>query len=146
MKLAIAACLLMLTLTVEARKPAVEDFVGIESTTPDIIPSGTEAMFNFNKEVTAYAKDGPSQPVVRYMKEQPKMESPTASTGSFSLWFGIGFVLALPMITWAVMSQHLKARDAVRPAATATVTDLASRRAEKQAQTSSKPDDIKKAS
>lgn len=144
MKLGLTLILVMLSLSVAARKPAVEDFVGIESETPDTTPSGTESLFNFSSEVKEFQKGRPQQPVVRYAQQQAPLAPATPST-SMALWLGIFFVLGLPMLTWAVMATHLKKREqALAGTGLDNVTDLAAKRAEKQAQTNS--DDIKKAS
>lgn len=145
MKLTLSLVLLLLTLMAHARKPAVEDFVGIEPETQNVVPSGTESLYNFADDVKDYQKTGPRQPVVRYTLDQPSMQAPGSTTSSFSLWFGIGFVLALPMITWVVMARHLKSREEASAVTGASIADLAAKRAQKQSQTTTK-DDIKKAS
>lgn len=143
MKLVITALMLALSLTAVARRPAVEDFVGVESETPDVTPTGAETLYNFSQEVQDFQTDGP-RVVVRHPRAVSEM--PLAAVSSATpLWFGAAFVLCLPMITWLVMARHLKQREARAAAATASnVTDLAARRAEKQAQDSSS-DEIKKA-
>lgn len=146
MKLGLAAFLLMISITALSavgRKPAVEDFVGVEYDTQNVVPTGTETLFNFSKEVKDYQTQ-PTQPIVRYAQKQSETNAPVSSEG-LPIWFGITFVLSLPVITWAVMSLHLKKREAALAAAAlpSNVTDLAARRAEKQAEAN---DDIKKAS
>jgi hypothetical protein len=106
MKLLVFA-LVVFTLTLpfaQARKPAVEDFVGIESETPDVTPQGTEALFNFEQEVTAHS-ERPVQPVIRYA-ETSKTQS--SSQWPLSAWFGIATVLGLPFATWLLTMRHLK--------------------------------------
>lgn len=147
MKLSFALLILMISISAQSavgRKPAVEDFVGVEYDSQNVVPTGTETLFNFSKDVKDYQSQ-PTQPIVRYAQKQSQENAPVSSEG-LPIWFGITFVLSLPIITWVVMSQHLKSREAAAAAALpSNVTDLAARRAEKQAETST-DDDVKKAS
>jgi len=104
MKLLLLTLVAVLALPLaHARKPAVEDFVGIESETPDVTPQGTEALFNFEKDVTAHAQR-PIEPVIR----RQQASTTTTSSWPVTAWFGIATVLALPFITWLLTMRHLK--------------------------------------
>ena len=144
MKLGLAALVLVLiSFSTEARRPAVEDFVGVEQETPDITPAGTETLFNFSQDVKDF-KNQQTQPVVNYKKLETLGSALPSQGFSFSVWFAVGFVLALPMITWGAMASHLKKRQAGLDASLPhNVTELAARRAEKQA---ASEDELKKAS
>ena len=93
-----------------ARGPAVEDFVGIESETPDVTPEGTEALFNFEQDVTKYQ----NRPVKK--SEAVIVHHPTSKMGQraqswpVSAWMGVFVILGLPVVTWMLTMRHLKAR------------------------------------
>jgi len=102
-----------LSLTVSgsfARGPAVEDFVGIESETPDVTPEGTEALFNFEQDVAKF-QNRPAKKSEAVIIHHPtsKMGAQTASW-PLSAWMGVFVVLALPVVTWVLTMRHLKAR------------------------------------
>lgn len=74
----------------QGRKPAVEDFVGIEVDETSLAPQGTEGLFNFEKEITTYAQDGKSGAKTHWVS------APTSSTSSF---MGLAFLLGLPALS-----------------------------------------------
>ena len=138
---------LTLTLTATgslARGPAVEDFVGIESETPDVTPEGTEALFNFEQDVANYQ----TQPAKK--SEAVIVHHPTSKmvkqTNSWpvSAWLGVFVILGLPVVTWLLTMRHLKARKLASYSETLphNVTALPTR---SETVTETK-DDIKKAS
>lgn len=131
----------LLTLTgAYARKPAVEDFVGVESEHPDVTPEGTEALFNFESDVKQY-QGRPAQ-APQAVVNQRHSTTPTQQTSwPLSAWFGALVVLVLPFITWMLTMRHLKSRQTQAASELpSNVTQLPSR-----ARTEEK-DDIKKAS
>lgn len=82
---------LCLTQFAQARKPAVEDFVGVEPETYKSTPPGTEVLFNFEKNVQQY-------------KDQKTEELSTQSP-----WFGVGVMvafIALPFMMWYGLKQQ----------------------------------------
>ena len=138
---------LTLTLTVTgsyARGPAVEDFVGIESETPDVTPEGTEALFNFEQDVAKY-QNQPAKKSEAVIVHHPmsKMGQQTQSW-PVSAWLGVFVVLGLPVVTWLLTMRHLKARQVATYSDTVpnNVTALPTR-SKPAAETK---DDIKKAS
>ncbi len=150
---AVAYLCLLVTLSLSAawaRKPAVEDFVGVESEQPDLTPEGTHVLFDFEKEVAGHAAKPPQAEspesrvtVVRSPAEEPQYTAAPVSPEAWPLsaWFGALIVLALPVVTWSLTMLQLKRqkrRDAALPS---NVTVLKPR--EKQ---SADRDDIKKAS
>ncbi len=104
--------LLLITLsfsTAIARGPAVEDFVGIEIEQPDLTPTGTHALFNFEQELTEVkAEQAPTQAVIS--KTDLKAASPTSESSPWAQWFGIVVILALPVVTWSLTMRHLNKR------------------------------------
>ena len=126
-----------------ARGPAVEDFVGIESEQQDVTPEGTEALFNFEKDVKDY-QNRPAETTQAVIVKKPVAgQNPAQNTSwPLSAWFGVAIVLALPLITWVLTMGHLKKRAAARTTQElpSNVTPLPTRtRTEEK-------DDIKKAS
>lgn len=115
-----------LSLTVSgsfARGPAVEDFVGIESETPDVTPEGTEALFNFEQDVAKYQ----NQPAKK--SEAVIVHHPTSQMGAqtsswpMSAWMGVFVVLGLPVVTWVLTMRHLKARKLTTVSTSETLPD-----------------------
>jgi hypothetical protein len=74
----------------QGRKPAVEDFVGIEVDESGLAPQGTEGLFNFEKEITTYA--GADQPSTK----GHWVSSPKSSASSY---MGFAFLLGLPALS-----------------------------------------------
>jgi hypothetical protein len=115
-----------------ARGPAVEDFVGIENEQPDVTPEGTEALFNFDKDVQAQAVI-----VKKATAPAPDQQSPWP----LSAWFGVLIILAMPVVTWMLTMGHLKKQAAeAKSEVVNNVTPLPVR------SRSEEKDDIKKAS
>jgi hypothetical protein len=127
-----------------ARGPAVEDFVGIESETPDVTPEGTEALFNFEQDVAKYQNQPPkkSEAVIVHHLESKKGQQ--TSSWPLSAWLGVFVVLGLPVVTWLLTMRHLRANNVATSgdALPNNVTSLPTRA--KAAPASD--DDIKKAS
>lgn len=137
---------LTLTLTAAtsfARGPAVEDFVGIESETPDVTPEGTEALFNFEQDVAKY-QNRPQQTEAVIVHHPNAKAHQSTSSWPISAWLGVFVVLGLPVVTWLLTMRHLKARKAAVFSGTLpnNVTALPTR-SKTVAETK---DDIKKAS
>lgn len=138
---------LALTLTAAgsfARGPAVEDFVGIESETPDVTPEGTEALFNFEQDVAKY-QNQPAKKSEAVIVHHPKMmKTHQTATWPLSAWLGVFVVLGLPVVTWLLTMRHLKTRSVATYGETLpdNVTALPARA---KTATDTK-DDIKKAS
>jgi len=86
----------------QGRKPAVEDFVGIEVEHPEATPQGTEGLFNFEKEIKSFEnqKQNPSS----------NLSASSSKTGpiGFPGLLGIMFILGLPAMIWFMIMGHLK--------------------------------------
>ncbi len=67
----------------QGRKPAVEDFVGVESETYKKTPKGTEVLFNFGNKIESVAQG----------------EAQIASSSWFSI-IGLGAFASLPFLLW----------------------------------------------
>lgn len=80
--------LLLMSPLAWSRKPAVEDFVGVEPESYRSTPPGTEVLFNFDKKVKQMNRE--SQPP----------------------WYGLGVVilfLTLPFMVWSLLSRQMNA-------------------------------------
>lgn len=125
-----------------ARKPAVEDFVGVDVDQPEVVPSGMETLVNFDHEVSNF-KPVPTKVVVRPQAQAGHPAPATSTSHSSTFWFGVAFVLCLPMITWGAMARHLRKREAGLSASAtpSNVIPLSAHKSEKKGEA-----DYKKAS
>ncbi len=97
--------LLIITTTsfAQGRKPAVEDFVGIEVDQPQVLPQGTESLYNLEQDLSkleAKKKSTAKQaPVTEIIPEQPL---------NISTIFGISIIFGLPLVVWFLVMSHFK--------------------------------------
>lgn len=124
----------------QGRGPAVEDFVGIEVEHPEATPQGTESLFNFEKDMTKFEQNKGKQ--LDASKESPAL-SKEQGPGTFTTTIAIAFLIALPLMIWFLMMNHLRSKAAVESASNIEVLEKYRRQREeaKKAQ-----EDIKKAS
>lgn len=123
----------------QGRKPAVEDFVGIEVEEPVGAPQGTESLFNFEKDMDKFEQT----------KGQPLKSAKTDTSITYSepntltTVLAISFILGLPAFIWFLMMNHLRAKAKVEGASNIEVLENYRRQREesKKAQ-----DDIRKVS
>ncbi len=93
--------LLVISFTASARKPAVEDFVGVEPETYKATPPGTEVLFNFDQNVQEFQDQKPQNAVDN--TAQPP-------------WMGLvvfGAFLVLPSLMWFALAGKQKKTTAV---------------------------------
>lgn len=105
MKIVLILMVLLMSAHTFARKPAVEDFVGIEAETdPTPTPQGTEALFNFSKDVNQLE---PSQIVLRNPAQVTPVENvPKNENKSSFPWaevVGLFTVLGLPFVSFRML-------------------------------------------
>jgi hypothetical protein len=81
-----------------ARKPAVEDFEGIETQQPEVIPQGTEALFNFDKDIAHQV--GQKKAVIRNIEHIPVTRFEDQNTFPWAGVMGLLTLLALPLASW----------------------------------------------
>lgn len=99
----------------QGRKPAVEDFVGIETEQTEFVPQGTESLFNFEKdlkETKKVIKTAPAKTAI--------IETPINYTSTF---FAFAFVLGLPLVSWLLVLQHLKRKATIESASNVEVLE-----------------------
>ena len=125
-------CMMVLfsTLTLaQGRKPAVEDFVGIEYEEKRVAPQGTESLFNLEQDINKIG----SQKSKPKTELKIKTEQPSQGLG-FSAIFGISIALGLPLIIWFMMMSHLKKKASLESAANIEVLEKYRREREKKTQ------------
>lgn len=66
-----------------ARKPAVEDFVGVESESYEVTSPGSEVLFNFDNSITSTNEETSGSTIFTYMFIAAFLALP------FMMWFGL---------------------------------------------------------
>jgi hypothetical protein len=139
----------MTTQAAFSRGPAVEDFVGIEMDEPkNTTPQGTEVLFNFEKEIRNHNEKSPELDgkglTVRTASETSVITASSPSS-SFSVgtstFFGIVFILTLPLLSWLMVMNHLRRKAGAASADNIAVLDQYRKNREQ-----AKTEEIKKAS
>ncbi len=103
----------------QGRKPAVEDFVGIEVEHPKQIPQGTEGLFNFEKDMNKFAhKKGKTEAPSAAAISQSK----STSWGTTTL-FGTAIILGLPLLSWLLVINHLRRQAKIESASNIEVLE-----------------------
>lgn len=104
-----------------SRKPAVEDFVGIEVDHPETTPQGAESLVNLEKDIqtieaSAYTvKSVPKKPT--FMPETPA--EPWSATNAAALVL----LLGLPLFSWLTVMHRLKKRASLESASNVEVLE-----------------------
>lgn len=81
---------ILTSLSVSARKPAVEDFVGVIPESYQETPKGTEVLFDFSKKVHKVANN--------------KLKK-TISNSDWTGLFGLATIISLPLIMWVFITR-----------------------------------------
>lgn len=125
--LAILLTLFTTVATAQGRKPAVEDFVGIEVEESQIAPQGTESLFNLEQDIKVIEaqKDKKSYP--------KQVLAPEPSNWSATTVFGVTLAMGLPMIVWLLMMSHLKKKASLENASNIEVLENYRKEREKKA-------------
>lgn len=66
-----------------ARKPAVEDFVGVESESYEVTSPGSEVLYNFDNSIKSTSSETSSSTIFTYMFIASFLALP------FMMWFGL---------------------------------------------------------
>jgi hypothetical protein len=100
----LALALMMVTQVdfAQARKPAVDDFVGIEVDHPEDAPQGTEGLFNFEKDIHKFQN---KQVPVTNTKSTYQTATQNPNT---LLMVTIALIFSLPAIIWILMMYNLR--------------------------------------
>ena len=83
----------------QGRKPAVEDFVGIEVEEPEKAPQGTEVLFNFEKDISQF-EDKKSNVTVNSSRAQESID--------FKMIATFFIIAGLPVMIWLLMINRLR--------------------------------------
>jgi hypothetical protein len=83
----------------QGRKPAVEDFVGIEVEEPEKAPQGTEVLFNFEKDISQF-EDKKSNVTVNSSRAQESID--------FKIIATFFIIAGLPVMIWLLMINRLR--------------------------------------
>lgn len=119
--------LLVSTLTfAQGRKPAVEDFVGIEVDQPQVLPQGTESLYNLEQDINK----------IEANKKGASQAAPEATVASEpfapSTIIGISIFLGLPLVIWFLIMGHLKKKASLESASNIEVLEKYRREREKK--------------
>ena len=104
----------------QGRKPAVEDFVGIEVEHPENTPQGTESLFNFEKDISKFEDPKIESKKTSRPKAVTKIQEPPMSLTAI---IGIAFFLGLPAIIWFTMMNHLRQKAHIQSASNIQVLE-----------------------
>ncbi len=102
---------LMISMTsfASGRKPAVEDFVGIEVDQPEVVPQGTEALYNLEQDLSKIEK--------KNQNHEKKISAHTPSKNwNITIVFGVSTLFGLPLMVWFLVMAHLKKKASVESA------------------------------
>lgn len=135
-RLFVLSILLISTLTyAQGRKPAVEDFVGIEVSEEKVTPRGNETLFNLEQDISKIEAEK-DKPLV---KKAPVATSPSG-LGALTI-MAITLGLTLPALVWFMVMSHLRKKASVESASNIEVLEKYRRDREKKTE-----DSVKKAS
>lgn len=98
----------------EGRKPAVEDFVGIEVENAEATPQGTEVLFNFEKDINQFEQ-------TKAATIRPKVN--TEAPASMLTVVGISLLVALPLFSWLMFIRHLRQKAGIENASNIEVLE-----------------------
>ncbi len=104
----------------QGRKPAVEDFVGIEIEHPEPAPQGTESLVNLEKDIqTIHAEAYTS------VKTSPKAVPVVMTETKWSVLDSMALVLilGLPLFSWLFVMNRLRKRASVESASNVEVLE-----------------------
>lgn len=113
-------CLLLFSAVsfAQGRKPAVEDFVGIEIEEAQVTPQGTESLYNLEADLSKLEERKKNPPV------EVKAETiAPAKPWSKSTLFGISLIVGLPLLMWLMVMSHLKKKASVESASNIEVLE-----------------------
>lgn len=113
-------CLLLFSAVsfAQGRKPAVEDFVGIEIEEAHVTPQGTESLYNLEADMNRLEEKKKNPPA----KITAEITAP-AKPWSKSTLFGISLVVGLPLLMWLMVMSHLKKKASVESASNIEVLE-----------------------
>lgn len=114
-------CLLFVSVAAYAqgRKPAVEDFVGIEIDQPEVTPQGTEPLFNLEQDLSKHVVAKAAEPNAKTNSSSHQIRSEMSLTSVIGLTLAVG----LPLIMWFMILSHMRKRASVESASNIEVLE-----------------------
>lgn len=119
----------------QGRSPAVEDFVGIEVDQPQVLPQGTESLYNLEQDMNKLEASKRSPPGLTAPEDLSASFNPT------SIIFGVSIFLGLPLVVWFLIMARLRKMAALESASNIEMLEKYRKEREKKNEAS-----IKKAS
>lgn len=115
----IIGLLLSSTAWAVGRRPAVEDFVGIEVDHPETTPQGTDSLVNLEKDIQTIHAEAYT------VKKAPKtFESTTDSTPwSVANTMSVFMIIALPLFSWFFVMNRMRKRASLESASNVEVLE-----------------------
>jgi hypothetical protein len=119
----------------QGRRPAVEDFVGIEVEESKVTPQGTESLYNLEQDLQQ----------IEINKNKPQATkvkaTPVSKSWSGTAILGITLFLGLPLVVWYLVMSHFKKKASIESASNIAVLEKYRQEREKKSD-----ENIKKAS
>lgn len=119
----------------QGRSPAVEDFVGIEVDQPQVLPQGTESLYNLEQDMNKLEASKSHTPGLTAPEDLSTNFNPT------SIIFGVSIFLGLPLVVWFLIMARLRKMAALESASNIEMLEKYRKEREKKNEAS-----IKKAS
>jgi hypothetical protein len=133
--LGLSLILMTVTAFANGRKPAVEDFVGIEIEHNEATPTGSVVLFNLENDLNQIEAQRTAPPA---KVQAPKQES---TEWSLTTILSLSFFASLPVLIWLLMMNHLKRKASVESASNIEVLEKYRKDREKKSE-----ENIRKAS
>jgi hypothetical protein len=127
-------CLLLISTFsfAQGRKPAVEDFVGIEVEEALVTPQGTESLYNLEQDLNRI--EAKNKPKI----QAPSEVNPAETNYGPSAIFGFSMVLGLPLVIWFLMMGHLKRKASAESASNIEVLEKYRKERERKSEKSAR--------
>lgn len=123
------------------RKPAVEDFVGIEIEHPETTPQGTDSLVNLEKDIqTIHAE---AYTVKSAPKKTASVTATEAPAWNLTNTMAAILIVGLPLFSWLMVMNRLRKRAGVESASNVEVLEKYRRERE---QARKKEEEIRKVS
>jgi hypothetical protein len=113
----------------QGRKPAVEDFVGIDVEESRVAPQGTDSLYNLEQDINRIEAGKSAAPAPAQAAEAPVGGW---SLGALALAFALG--LGLPLSVWLIIMTNLKKKASLESASNIELLEKYRREREKKSE------------
>jgi hypothetical protein len=119
-------CLFSAISFAQGRKPAVEDFVGIEVEETKATPQGSETLYNLEQDISRIEsrKNSP--------RKQDELKSPAPQGWIARTILGLSLALGLPLSVWFILMSRLKKKASLESASNIEVLEKYRKEREKK--------------